>query len=181
MRSCPESLSAKLYINGISSSNPYSNPSANTYLAVYNTSGNTNYTSGSVSLARKISKATISQTLKSFPSSPFTYDGTAPTIQDTLNESIVSGNTLSFNLINNSVTVVSTSSSSTPFNFSSLPGKYAAAGSYSYTSTSSGNGNYTVVTSPALSVTIDKASPVITLTSTPSAVDVEVSRELVVQ
>ncbi len=67
------------------------------------------------------------------------------------------------------MTVVSTSSSSTPFNFSSLPGKYAAAGSYSYTSTSPGNSNYTVLTSTALPVTISKAIISQTLISIPSS------------
>ncbi len=166
-------LIAKLYINGVSKTNPYSNATAGVFDAVYNTSGDVNYTSGAASRSRTISKATITQSLSSSPSSPFAYDGSVPTITDTLSGTLVSGQSgLSFTLDNNSVSTGSTGSStlsSSSFSFSALNGKYAAAGSYSYMSTSSGNGNYTVVTSSPLSVTITQAAPVITLTSTPSA------------
>ncbi len=165
-------ITANLYINGkkIGTTNnadnliSYLNASAGTYNAVFNTSGNANYTSNSVSSESVIKKAVLSQTLKAFPSASFTYDGLPPIMQDTLNASIVSGNSLSFDLVNNSLTAVSTSSSSTPFNFTALAGKYAAAGTYSYTSTSGGNSNYTVTGSPVYTVTISKATPALAVT-----------------
>ena len=113
----------------------------------------------------KVSKATLTQALSSSPASSFTYDGKVPTITDTLTASsgvIVSGQSgLSFTLYNNSISTGSTGSStlsSNSFAFSTLAGKYAAAGSYKYTAESNGNSNYTVTTSPSLSVTIAKGA-----------------------
>jgi PGF-pre-PGF domain-containing protein len=165
-------LSASLYINGklVSATNTrasYLNASAGTYLAVFNTTGNQNYSSYSVQTKSIISKAVLSQTLKAYPSSSFIYDGKVPTIQDTLNKSIVPGNSLSFDLENNSVAVVSTASSSEPFNFTALPGKYAAAGSYSYSSAATSNNNYTILSSAALPVSISKATPTMAVTDVP--------------
>ncbi|MCL4391541.1 hypothetical protein M1112_02490 [Candidatus Parvarchaeota archaeon] len=122
----------------------YSNATAAVYNMWLNASSNTNYSITNAHSAGAISKAVLSQTLKAFPSASFTYDGLPPIMQDTLNASILLGNSLSFNLVNNSATVVSTSSPFGPFIFTILPGKYAAVGSYSYTSTSSGNTNYSV-------------------------------------
>ena len=142
----------------------YSNATAAVYNMWLNASSNTNYSITNAHSAGAISKAVLSQTLKAFPSASFTYDGLPPIMQDTLNASIVSGNSLSFDLVNNSLTAVSTSSSSTPFNFTALAGKYAAAGTYSYTSTSGGNSNYTVTGSPVYTVTISKATPALAVT-----------------
>ncbi|MCL5420612.1 MAG: hypothetical protein M1284_02565 [Candidatus Parvarchaeota archaeon] len=157
-------LSASLYINGRRSSSTtsrasYLNASAGTYSAVFNTSGNQNYTSSSVKTTSVIGKVVLSQTLKSFPSSLFTYNGTVPVIQDTLNSSIVAGNSLSFTLDNSSTQTSTKTSSSEPFNFTALARKYAAAGNYSYVSSSAGDNNYTVEASPSLSLMISKARP----------------------
>ncbi len=148
----------------------FSEYTANTYNLVENTSGNQNYTSATSSKSFAISKATIIQVLTSNPPSSFTYSGSVPTITDTLTAltgELVSGQSgLSFTLDNNSVSTGSTGSStlsSSGFTFLVPAGKYAAAGSYSFTSTSGGNSNYTVTTSPTLSVTIDKATPTLTL------------------
>ncbi len=146
------------------SSISYSNATSAVYNIWFNASSNANYTVTNAHSARKITPATLSQTLKAFPSASFTYDGLPPIMQDTLNASILPGNSLSFNLVNNSVTAVSTSSSFEPFIFTILPGKYAAVGSYSYTSSSSGNINYSVITSPSVTVTINKATPALTVT-----------------
>ncbi len=145
----------------------YSNATAAVYNMWLNASSNTNYSITNAHSAGAISKAVLSQTLKAFPSASFTYDGLPPIMQDTLNASILLGNSLSFNLVNNSATVVSTSSPFGPFIFTILPGKYAAVGSYSYTSTSSGNTNYSVITSPSVTVTINKATPALTVTGIP--------------
>jgi len=162
--------SGTLYINGISKSSPYKNATAGTFTAVFNTSGNQNYSSATATAIRKISQATLTQSLSSSPSSPFTYSGSVPTITDTLSGTLVSGQSgLSFTLNNNSISTGSTGSStlsSSSFSFSALAGKYAAAGSYSYTSTSSGNTNYTITTGSAFALTINKATPTITLTAT---------------
>ena len=174
-----DQLTAKLYIGGASKGSSttrisYLNATAATYPAVFNTSGDQNYSSASVTIARKISQAALTQALKAFPSNSFTYDGSVPTMQDTLSAStgkFVGGQSgLSFTLENDSVSTTSTGSSalsSSAFNFSALPGNYAAAGPYSYTSVGSGNQNYTITTNPAYAVTINKAVPVLLIADTP--------------
>jgi hypothetical protein len=170
-------ITGKLYINGIytglssaTTTSAYRNATAGTDTAVFNTSGNQNYTSGTTTSAITISKATLTQSLSSSPVSPFVYSGSVPTITDTLSGTLVSGQSgLSFTLNNNSISTGSTGSStlsSSSFSFSALAGKYAAAGSYSYTATSSGNTNYTITTGSAFALTINKASPSITLIAT---------------
>jgi hypothetical protein len=159
-----------LYINGLSKTSSYKNATAGIWSAWFNTTANQNYSAGFSRLIRKISQTALTQSLSSSPSSPFAYSGSVPTITDTLSGTLVSGQSgLSFTLNNNSISTGSTGSStlsSSSFSFSALAGKYAQAGGYLYTSTSSGNTNYTITTGSAFALTINKASPSITLTAT---------------
>jgi PGF-pre-PGF domain-containing protein len=164
-------VSGSLYINGLLESSLYKNATAGIWSAWFNTTANQNYSAAQSHIARQIYKATLTQTLSSSPTSPFTYDGSAPTITDTLSGTLVSGQSgLSFALGNDSLSTGSTGSStlsSSSFTFSALGGKYASAGPYSYTSTSSGDQNYTIMNSPPLTITISKATPAMSLLSAP--------------
>ena len=127
---------------------------AGTYAAVFNTSGNANYTSNSVSSESVIKKAVLSQTLKAFPSASFVSNGIVPIIQDNLTAvtgAIISGNSLSFTLNSSPTSIVSNGSLVFPnasFNFTALPSSYKYPGSYFFNSSSAGNRNYTVTPSP---------------------------------
>ena len=174
-------ITYNLYINGknvgsfTTSTNPSGTTTLNNITGVVKPAGTVIVTANSTgattncqeTLKQTINKVTLSQTLKAYPSSSFTYSGSTPTMQDTLNGTLLSGNTFSFVLDNGSTNVVTTSSSSSAFNFSVLPGKYASAGPYSYSSAAVSNTNYTILVSPSLAVTISKATPVLTITDSP--------------
>ncbi len=167
-------VAGKLYVNGVTKTSPYANATAGTYIAVFNASGDVNYSSASATIAREISQAALAQTLTVFPSDKFTYTGSPPVIQDTLSGTQVSGQSgLSFVLDNNSVSTGSTFSASlsvAKYNFSALSDKYAGVhykNNYTYSGTSGGNQNYTVTTSGITQVNITKATPVLSMTDTP--------------
>ncbi len=167
-------VAGKLYVNGVTKTSPYSNATAGAYVAVFNASGDVNYSSASATIAREISQAALTQTLTVFPSDKFTYTGSPPVIQDALSGTQVSGQSgLSFVLDNNSVSTGSTFSASlsvAKYNFSALSDKYAGVhykNNYTYSGTSGGNQNYTVTTSGITQVNITKATPTLSMTDTP--------------
>ncbi len=164
-------VTGTLYINNTAKTSPYTNATANTYVAWFNTTSNQNYTVGSKKLIAKISKATLTQTLTSLPSGSYVYNNTTPVITDTLSGTLIPGQIgLSFDLYNNSASTGSAKTSTlntSSFTFPALSGIYGGAGDYKYSSVSGGNQNYSVTTSPVITVNITKASPYMTLTSSP--------------
>ncbi len=70
------SITTKLYINGKNATSPYLNGTAGSLYAVYNSSGNVNYTPASVTSARAITRAVPALALSSKPEINYTENGT---------------------------------------------------------------------------------------------------------
>jgi len=131
-----------------------------------NLSNSSNYIN--VTYYENISKRVISQSLTVSPNNSFYYNGIAPVITDTLNESLVSGNTINYSLLNGSTFITYLLSKNTSTNFSSIPGRYASAGTYLFKVSSAGNENYTITNVPKITVNINKALPRLSIYTTPS-------------
>ncbi len=150
-------LTSVLYINGNPTDNLYSNASAGKYVAVYNTSGNQNYTNYSMSLIKEIAKAHPYLKLTAL-SSNFTYNGNPENF------------TYGITTVNNQLKAVlnrdgiNTDTISSPENFYAN----ASAGLYNMNISTTGNQNYTPA-SISLDRIISKAFLSQSLTLSPSS------------
>ena len=115
-----------------------------------------------------ISKKAISQSLTVLPNNSFYYNGIAPVIIDSLNESLVSGNIINYSLLNGSTYLTYILSKNVSTNFSNISGKYASASNYLFKVSSDGNENYTIVNTPQIRVNISRALPRLSITATPT-------------
>lgn len=158
---------SKLYINSRYTVSPYSNATAGTYNAVYNTSGNINYSSETLGKTIVISKAMLAQNLTALPATIYQYNKTTPKIYVNISGPDLSKQTgLTIYLYNNTVyTGLShnITSGRDYYNFSSLPVVYMNASNYLFYSRVSGNVNYTSSNSSVLNVNITDRYPTLNI------------------
>jgi PGF-pre-PGF domain-containing protein len=160
-------MNSKLYINGNYIVSPYSNATAGTYSAVYNTSGNINYSFETIGKTIVISRASLNQNLTVLPAAVYSYNKTTPKIYVNVTGPDLGNQTGLIISLYNGIVYTGLSHMITPgkynYNFSSLPTAYANVSDFRFYSRFSGNANYTSSNSSVLSVNITDILPLLNI------------------